>query len=340
MRMVFFRAPLVALTLIFALAVACKDEGGTGTFYARDSFHTDNGKVNVVTTVAPLTDIVRRIGGDRIDLFGIIPDGTDSHTFEPKPSDAKQLSKADLVIVNGLHLEDPTLKLAEANLRQGAEIKKLGDNTVSERDYIYDFSFPKEEGNPNPHLWMNPKYALRYAELTRDWLAEKDATNADYYRANYDRFRARVEQLDAGIRRATQTVPEQNRRLLTYHDSWAYWAREYGWQVIGAVQPSDLKEPRPQDTAAVIDQIKREKVPAIFGSEVFPSKVLQQIARETGATYIDKLSDDAPPGKPGDKDHTYVGMMLYDMGIMLPALGGSADALKGIDPGPTYTKGG
>ena len=340
MRMLFWRGRLPALILGLVLVTGCNDEGGGGTFYARDSFDTDNGRINVVTTVAPLTDIVRQIGGDRIDLFGIIPDGTDSHTFEPKPSDAKQLSKADLVIVNGLHLEDPTLKLAEANLRQGAEIKKLGDNTVSERDYIYDFSFPKEEGNPNPHLWMNPKYALRYAELTRDWLAEKDATNADYYRANYDRFKARIEQLDAGIRQATQTVPEQNRRLLTYHDSWAYWAREYGWQVIGAVQPSDLKEPRPQDTAAVIDQIKREKVPAIFGSEVFPSKVLQQIARETGATYIDKLSDDAPPGKPGDKDHTYVGMMLYDMGIMLPALGGNADALKGIDPGATYARGG
>ena len=110
--------------------------------------------------------------------------------------------------------------------------------------------------------------------------------------------------------------------------------------MIGAVQPSDFQEPRPQDVASVIDQIKREQVPAIFGSEVFPSKVLKQIASETGARYIDKLSDDAPPGKPGDKEHTYIGMMLYNMGIMLPALGGNADALKGIDPAPTYQKGG
>ena len=110
--------------------------------------------------------------------------------------------------------------------------------------------------------------------------------------------------------------------------------------MIGAVQPSDFKEPRPQDTAAVIDQIKREKVPAIFGSEVFPSKTLEQIARETGAKYVDKLSDDAPPGKPGDKEHTYIGMMLYDMRIMLDALGGNADALKEIDPAPTYQRGG
>ncbi len=333
-------AALLAAALILVLTAACRDSGEQEVFAARDSFDTSNGKVNVVTTVAPLTDIARNIGGDRINLFGIIPDGTNSHTFEPKPSDAKQLAKADLVIVNGLHLEEPTVKLAEANLKPGAEIKKLGEDTITEKDWIFDFSFPKEEGDPNPHLWMNPKYALRYAELTRDWLVARDAKNAEYYRGNFDRYKVRIDQLDAGIRQAVQTVPQQNRRLLTYHDSWAYWAREYGFQVIGAVQPSDFKEARPQEVAATIDQIKREKVPAVFGSEVFPSKVLQQIAKETGATYIDKLSDDAPPGKPGDKNHTYAGMMLYDMDVMLRALGGNADALKGIDPAAVYQKGG
>jgi ABC-type Zn uptake system ZnuABC Zn-binding protein ZnuA len=320
------------------LLLACGGGDDEQVFAARDAFGKD-GKLNVVTTVAPLTDIVRNIGGDRINLFGIVPDGTNSHTFEPKPSDAKRLSQADIVIVNGLQLEEPTVKLAEANLKSGAEIKRLGDNTITESDYVYDFSFPREEGKPNPHLWMNPKYALRYAELTRDWLAEKDAKNAEYYRANFDRYKTVIDRLDAGIREAVKTVPEKNRRLLTYHDSWAYWAREYGWTVIGAVQPSDFNEPRPQDVAQIIDQIKKEQVPAVFGSEVFPSKVLEQIARESGAKFIDELSDDAPPGKPGDKNHTYVGMMIYDMDIMLSALGGNADAVKNIDPAPVYTRG-
>lgn len=330
--------------LVFAPALlfftAC-DGGSSGDVAAaRDSFDTNNGKLNVVTTVAPLTDIAREIGGDRINLFGIIPDGTDSHTFEPKPSDAKRFSKADLVIVNGLHLEQPTLNLAQANIKKGGEIKSLGENTISEADWLFDFSFPKEKGDPNPHLWMNPKYALRYGELTRDWLSARDAENAGYYRTNFDRFKARIDQLDAGIRQATQTVPEKNRRLLTYHDSWAYWAREYGWQVIGAIQPSDFKEPRPGEVSQVIDQIKKEQVPAIFGSEVFPSKVLRQIASETNATYVDKLRDDEPPGKPGDANHTYIGMMLYDMENMLPPLGGSTEALRGIDPAPTYQRAG
>ena len=160
----------VAATLLI-LGAACESGGEQEVFYSRDSFDANNDKINVVTTVAPLTDIVRNIGGDRIDLFGIVPDGTNSHTFEPKPSDAKRLSQADLVIVNGLQLEEPTLRLAEANLKSGAEIRKLGDGTISEREWLFDFSFPREEGKHNPHLWMNPRYALRYAVLTRDWLA-------------------------------------------------------------------------------------------------------------------------------------------------------------------------
>lgn len=324
----------VALALLAVVLAACG--GGTERSAWADDLSKNDGRLKVVTSVAPISDIVRNVGGERIALRGIVPDGVDSHTFEPKPSDAKVLAQADLIILNGLHLEEPMRKLAEANKKPGTEIKLLGDHTITEREWIFDFSFPKERGDPNPHLWMNPKYALRYAELTAQWLSEKDPQNADYYAANLERYRALLEQLDAGIRQAVQTVPEKNRKLVTYHDSWAYWAREYGWTVIGAVQPSDFKEPRPQDVAAIIDQIKREQVPAIFGSEVFPSKVLEQIARESGAKFIDKLSDDAPPGKPGDPHHTYVGMMLENMKNMIPALGGSVEALKGIKPDRTY----
>jgi ABC-type Zn uptake system ZnuABC Zn-binding protein ZnuA len=332
------RLPLWLALALLLLGSACTEVREQKVYFARDPFDANNGKINVVASVAPLTDIVRQVGGERINLYGIIPDGTDSHTFEPKPSDAKRLAQADLVILNGLNLEEPTKKLAEANLKPGAEIKLMGDNTVQRRDWIFDFSFPADQGDPNPHLWMNPRYALRYAELTRDWLAARDPANAATYRANFDRYQQRLEQLDAATRRAVQTVPEKNRRLLTYHDSWAYWAREYGWTVIGAVQPSDFSEPRPGDVRAIIDQIKAEQVPAIFGSEVYPSRVLRQIARETGATYVDKLSDDAPPGRPGTKDHTYIGMMLFNLRQMLPALGGSADALAMVDPSPTYER--
>lgn len=301
-----------------------------------DSFDEENGKLNVATTVAPISSIVRNVGGTRIDIHGIVPDGTNSHTFEPAPSDAILLAKTDLLIANGLDLEDPTIALAEANLREGAEIYTIGDKTITPEEYAYDFSFPKDEGHPNPHLWPNVPFAIRYAELAQAKLAERDAANADYYQQNLDRYRAVLHRLDEGILAAVQTIPAGQRKLLTYHDSWAYFAAHTGMTVIGAAQPSDFSEPSPKEVADLIDQIKAEKVPAIFGSEVFPSTVLEQIADEAGAVYVDGLRDDDPPGDPGAPEHTYLGMMLNNMNLMIPALGGNVDALAGIEPWDTF----
>lgn len=309
-----------------------------GTLGWSDEFVDDNGKLNVATTVAPISSIARNIGGDRIDLRGIVPDGTNSHTFEPAPSDASTLAAADVVFVNGLDLELPTMELAEANLRDGAEIVALGEQTISEDDYVYDFSFPEEEGHPNPHLWTNPVYAKRYAEIIAETLARRDPGNADYYEKNLASYSAALDALDTAITEAAATVPEPNRKLLTYHDSWAYFAPRYGFTVIGAAQPSDFSEPSPQEVAALIDQIKAEGVPAVFGSEVFSSSVLEQIAQEAGATYIDQLRDDEPPGEPNAPEHTYLGMMIRNMDLMIPALGGDASAVTALSPADTYVQ--
>ena len=291
-------------------------------------------KLKVVTTVAPITSIVENIGGDKIQLAGIIPEGINSHTFEPIPSDSKLLSSADLIILNGLDLETPTLNLAQANLKPGASIYSLGDKTIKEADYIFDFSFPKEQGHPNPHLWLNPEYAMRYATLVRDELIRLDLKNKAVYEQNAAQFLKKLEALDQAIKEAAQTIPQNNRRLLTYHDSWPYFARRYGFQVIGAVQPSDFADPSPREVVRLIEQIRREKVPAVFGSEVFPSPVLEQIAREAKSRYVDKLRDDELPGKPGNAQHSYIGMMIDNMTTMFEALGGSTEALKKVDPAP------
>jgi manganese/iron transport system substrate-binding protein len=279
-------------------------------------------KLDVATTVAPISSIARNIGGDRIRLRGIIPDATNSHTFEPAPSDAQTLAKADLIIVNGLHLEQPTLNMAEVSKSASAEIKELGDSTITKRDWLFDFSFPESAGDPNPHLWMDVKYAIRYADLIRGWFGHADPADRGVYDANYAAFKVRLDQLDGLIRKGVASVPQGDRKLLTYHDSWAYWAREYGFTVIGAVQASDFSDPSPQEVARLIEQIRAEHVPAVFGSEVFPSPVLEQIARESGATFVDKLRDDEPPGAQQSAGHTYVGMLKMDMQVMVGALGG------------------
>ena len=149
--------------------------------------------------------------------------------------------------------------------------------------------------------------------------------------ANEEAFAARIDKLDAAVRSVTQTVPPGNRKLLTYHDSFPYFAREYGWKIIGAIQPADFAEPTPREVAQLIDQIKREKVPAIFGSEVFPSPVLAQIGKETGVRYVDVLRDDDLPGKPGDPQHSWVGLLRFDFVTMVESLGGDASALKAFD---------
>lgn len=318
-----------------------KVSGEAGT---DSDFTAKDGRLKVATTVAPLTNIVRNVGGSRIDIHGLIPDGVDSHTFEPKPSDAQVLTRADMLIMDGAHLEGSTEKVAQQNMKDKGKIYHLADDTLQNSStdcdtcFLYDFSFPRAKGDPNPHLWMNPQYAMKFAQLTEGWLAQNDPKNAAYYQENLNRYLAQLTQLDNGIAQATQTVPADQRKLLTYHDSWAYWARRYGWTVIGAVQPSDFKEPSAQETAALIDQIKKERVPAIFGSEVFPSKVLEQIAKEGNAKFIDKLRDDEPPGPKERAQHTYTGMLLEDMRIMLPALGGNANALKDLKPDNTFTK--
>ena len=296
------------------------------------------GLVNVVTTVSPVTNIVQNVGGDRITVTGIVPEGTNSHTFEPNPSDAAVMEQADIVFVNGMHLEEPTRELAEANVADGVPIVQLGEMTITPDRYIYDFSFPEEEGDPNPHLWTDPLYAGRYAEIVRNELIGIDPEGRRTYTDNARAFTDRIDELDALARQVTKTVPEENRKLLTYHDSFPYFAREYGWTVIGAIQPSDFADPTPQEVAALIDQIEAEHVPAIFGSEVFPSPVLEQIAAETGATYVDQLRDDDLPGENGDPDHSYFGLMTFDFKTFMGALGGDTNPFDGFDV--TNTAGG
>ncbi len=289
-------------------------------------------KLNVVSSVAPIVNIVFNVAGDRVQLVGIIPEGSDSHTFEPAPSDAVKLSKADVLFFNGLDLETPTVKLAEANKKPGAEIISLGEKTISPDQYVYDFSFPKEQGHPNPHLWMNPLFAMRYAEIVKDTLSKRDPANAAYYQANYDRYKQRLSELDAAIAKSLNSIPEKNRKLLTYHDSFAYFVVRYPtMKVIGAIQPASFSEPSAKEVAGLIEQIRKEKVPAIFGSEVFPSKVLEQIGKETGARYIDKLRDDELPGNKGDQNHSYVGLMVEDVMIMTRALGGDPKPMDSVD---------
>lgn len=293
--------------------------------------------VRIVSTVAPITSMIATIVGDAgASVRGVVPEGTNSHTFEPPPSAAQLLEEADIVFLNGLSLEEPTLEMAEANAKN-AVICQLGTATLEPTFWLYDFSFPKEGGKPNPHLWTNPLSILSYLTMIRDVLVKADPANTATYDDNYVKLTNMVNSLDAAMETATKTVPARNRKLLTYHDAYAYFAKRFGYEVIGAVQPQSFEEPSPQEVAGLIDQVKSSGVPAIFGSEVFPSPVLEQIGNETGVRYVDVLRDDDLLGKPGDPDHSWWGLMRFNFVTMVEALGGNASALKALTYDPTLT---
>ena len=320
-----------ALVAKFSCPAAAASAGATS------SGPRGGGKLQAVTTVAPITSIVANIAGDKADVHGIIPEGEDSHTYEPKPSVAALVSKADVVFVNGLKLEDPTKEIANKNIPKGGEVIELGTVTISPDEYIYDFSFPKDGGKPNPHLWTNPPMAKCYAAIAASAMSKADPANATYYIDNYTKYSAKIDQLDQLMIDATASMPAQNRELLTYHDAYAYFSAHYGWKIIGAIQVSSFEDPTPKEVTDLVKQIKAERIPAIFGSEVFPSPVLQQLATETGVKYVDKLRDDDLPDTPGGADHSYLGLMKFDFATMVENLGGDAAKLEAFDASDVVT---
>jgi hypothetical protein len=231
-------------------------------------------------------------------------------------------------------LENPTIELAEANMPDGSEIYTLGEETITPDQYAYDFSFPKEDGHRihisgptchSPSVMRNcqKRSCPRVMRSMRPFCRECGSLQRQIGATRSSREgNCRVD-------------PGASRKLLTYHDSWAYFATNYGMTVIGAIQPSDFSEPSPRDVADLIDQIRDEDVKVIFGSEVFPSDVLEQIASETGAQYVDDLRDDASR-QTGVARAYHIGMMKLNLEIMANALGGDSELMAGIDPADTF----
>jgi ABC-type Zn uptake system ZnuABC Zn-binding protein ZnuA len=309
----------------------------------------------VVSTVAPIADVVAAVLGERGEVETLIPPGADSHTYEPRPGDVVPLSEADLFVGNGLDLNPASVALAEANLPEDAPLVLLGEVALDAAElsdehwhdhgdggHSHDedggHSHDEDGGHShddgasgngvNPHVWTSVPNVLAYVDAVEDALVDLDPEWADHYAERADDYRAQLEDLDADIREAVDTLAEDRRRLVVYHDAWAYFGSEYGLEVIAAVQPSDYAEPSASDVRAIIDQIREQDVPAIFGAEEFPTAVTATIADETGADYVGELADDTLPGEPGDPDHSYIGMMRVNAGAIVDALGGDASALR------------
>lgn len=287
----------------------------------------------LVATLAPIADLVAQVGGERASVEALVPAGADAHTYEPRPGDVKRFAEADAFFGVGLGLSAGAVRLAEENLPEGAPIVLLGerylepDDLARGRDGGHGHSdghghAHDGEGDPNPHVWISPRFAMALVEGVVEELAALDPEGAQGYEERGRAYVLELQALDEAIREAVTSVPEGNRRFVTYHDAWAYFARDYGLDAITAVQPSELSEPSAAEVRAIIDLVREHDVPVVFGSEVFPSDVLDAIAEETGAAYVADLADDVLPGEPGDAAHSYVGLMRRNATVIVEALGG------------------
>ena len=315
--------------------------------------------LSVVATVAPVADLVEQVGGERVEVEPLVPAGGDAHTYEPRPQDVVMLAEADSYIGIGLGLNDGALRLAEENLPEGSPLFLLGEAALTDEDLVFDHAHDHgedghthgedghthgedghthddEDGHthddedgpgPNPHVWTSVRNAAALVEAIAEALSELDPDGADAYATNAEAYQEELAQLDLAIRDATVTIPGVNRTLVTYHDAWTYFARDYDLDHATAVQPADFSEPSASEVRAVIDLIRELDVPVVFGSEVFPTPVLETIAEETGAAYVADLSDDVLPGEPGSPEHNYLELMRRNAHVIVDALGGDASEL-------------
>jgi ABC-type Zn uptake system ZnuABC Zn-binding protein ZnuA len=290
--------------------------------------------LGVVTTVAPVTDLVQRVVGDRATVVGLVPEGENSHTYQPKPSEARALASADVFFDNGLGLNDLLEFAANDHLPDGARWIKLGEEAVGQESLIenpalchFDHCHSSTE---NPHLWTNPVFARAYVEKVTATMIEIDPDGRSVYEANSAALLEQLDALHSAIEAATATIPEPDRKLVVYHDAWDYYARQYGFKLVGTIQPVNFSEPSAAEVREMVEQIESEDVPAFFGSEVFPTSVMEVIAQESGATYVPELADDRLPGQPGQPEHSYVSMMAANATLITTALGGDAAPLESL----------
>jgi ABC-type Zn uptake system ZnuABC Zn-binding protein ZnuA len=320
---------LAALATLGALLAGC---GGTG---APEPAAPTASVLNVTATVSPLADLVAQVGGERVTVRSLVPPGADAHTYSPRPRDAMRLEEADLYVGIGLALNDGAVRLARTNLRPDARLVLLGEERLDASALVFDHpaggrtDLPVDAAGlgPNPHVWTSLVNARELVLGIVDVLSERDPDGAELYAGRGDALIAAIDDLIARIDAAVATIAPADRVLVTYHDAWAYFARDHGLAYAIAVQGGDYSEPSAAGVRSLIDQVRELGVRAVFGSRLFPSAVLEVIAAESGATYVPGLSDDALPGDPGDPEHTYLELMRQNAAIIVAGLGGDASLL-------------
>ena len=273
------------------------------------------GNLNVVATTTIVGDVVSNIGGEKIELTVLLPAGTDPHNFEAAPRDIAAVAEAQLLFVNGAGLERFMQRLIE-NAGGEARTVPLSDGL----DLITASPDDDEHGGFDPHVWLDPGMVAGWVPLVEQSLSELDPANAATYKKNASRYLEELQQLDSWIVEQVSQIPQAERKIVADHLVFAYFARRYGFEQIGAAVPafSTLAEPSAQELAALEDKIRQGGVKAILvGSTVNPA-LSERIARDTGIQVVPIYSGSLSP--PGGPAATYLDFMRYNVNAIVQAL--------------------
>ena len=290
--------PLLGLVVVLTACTAAPSSARSGSSVLK-----------VVTTTTVFADIVSNVGGTRTGVTSIIPAGVGPEDYEPKPSDSRLLDGADLVVRNGVGLDDFLDKLlASASGSTTAQLR-LGDGipTIT------------VDGEANPHFWLDPSLVVRYylpAIVAK--LSELDPAGAATYAANAKAYGESLTALDAELMAEVQAIPAANRKLVTFQDAFPYFARHFGFELVGVILANPGQEPSAGELAALVETVKRAGVKAVFSEAQFNPALARTLAQEAGVTrVVTTLYNDALGPPPAD---TYVGMMRYNMQQIVEAL--------------------
>jgi zinc/manganese transport system substrate-binding protein/manganese/iron transport system substrate-binding protein len=291
--------PQVAI-LLSVFLVACQPSGspsssGTG--------------VKVVTTTTVFADIVQNVGGSRVSATSIIPPGVGPEDYEPKPNDAVKLAGAQLIVSNGVGLDNFLDRLLASGSGGQTPRLVLGDRIPT----------IKINGEPNPHFWLDPMLVKRYylpAIVAK--LSEVDPGGQAAYRSNADAYGKQLDQLDAELTAKVGEIPAANRKLVTFHDAFPYFARHYGFELIGVILANVGQDPSASDLAALVDKVKAAHIRAVFSEAQFSPRLADTLATEAGIRQVvTTLYNDALGPAPAN---TYLGLMRWNVEHIVAAL--------------------
>ncbi|MES2209670.1 MAG: metal ABC transporter substrate-binding protein [Chloroflexota bacterium] len=296
---------LLPVLLVVAAACAGRPAGAPGPTSA------DGGTIAVVTTSTVFADLVRNVGGSRVTVTSLVPAGTVVETYQAKPDDLRALAAADLIVMNGLGLDD-WLQSTIAAASTGVPIVRLAEGLPG-----VELLPGEEPGTQNPHLWLDVAYARGYVARIGAALTAVDPGNAAVYAAGTAAYDGRLADLDAWVRAQVGTIPAADRKMVMFHAAFPYFARAYGLTIVGVAVQAPGQDPSAGEIAALVESIRASGVKALFSENQFPTALVDQLARETGTTVVANLYNDSLGADPVT---SYEALIRWDVEQIVGAL--------------------